>query len=124
VRVLPKALLDAQRQSSVGPALIINIGDISFRTAGASTGNTTTCHNTNSDVLKWTKDEGGRILKVKTTESPFKQTADILLNNYDRLLYQLTMKGQRLSIGWGADTPGGPLYSFAPPFYVKQQTFY
>lgn len=123
MRPLPQILLDAQKASMVKPAMIINVGDVAFRTAGATTGNTTTCHNTNTDSLKWVRDEGGRILKVVEKGNPYSHTCKIILNNYDKLLYDLTLKGQRLSIGWGVETWDGPMYSHTPTLYVKTQTF-
>jgi hypothetical protein len=101
---------------------MITVGDVAFKTTG--TGSTVTCHNTSASELAWTKDEGGRILKVKALESPYKQTAEITLNNYDRLLFELALKGQRLSIAWGATTSEGDLYSTSPVLWVKQQMFY
>ena len=123
MRSLPLVLSNAQKSASVRPAVIITVGDVAFRTAGA-TGSTTTCHNTSAAALTWTMDEGGRILKVKELESPYKQTAEITLNNYDRLLFDLILKGERLYIGWGVDTMDGPLYSTSPVMWVKQQLFY
>ena len=122
MRRLPPPLELAQRQSSVRPAIMITVGDVAFKTTG--TGSTVTCHNTSASELAWTKDEGGRILKVKALESPYKQTAEITLNNYDRLLFELALKGQRLSIDWGATTSEGDLYSTSPVLWVKQQMFY
>jgi hypothetical protein len=122
MRSIPPALALAQRQSSVRPAIMITVGDVAFKTTG--TGSTVTCHNTSANEITWTKDEGGRILKVKALESPYKQTAEITLNNYDRLLFDLSLKGQRLNIAWGATTQEGDLYSTSPVMWVKQQTFY
>lgn len=122
MRYLHPALSLAQRQPSVRPAIMITVGDVAFKTTG--TGSTVTCHNTSATELQWTKDEGGRILKVKELESPYKQTADIILSNYDRLLFDLNLKGERLSIAWGATTTEGDLYSTSPVMWVKSQTFY
>jgi uncharacterized protein YjhX (UPF0386 family) len=89
MRSIPPALALAQRQSSVRPAIMITVGDVAFKTTG--TGSTVTCHNTSANEITWTKDEGGRILKVKALESPYKQTAEITLNNYDRLLVKYSV---------------------------------
>lgn len=124
MRILPQELLDAQRMPAIRPAVMVSVADVAFRSGGPSTGNTTTCQNTRADTLSWTRDEGGRILKIKTLESPYKSNATITLNNYDRLLYDIKMYGNRLYISWGAETRVGPIYSTMAPLWVKQQTFF
>lgn len=122
MRVLHPALLSAQRQASVRPAIKISVGDFEFKMDSVS-GATSTCHNTKDSNQKWTKDESGRILKVESMESPYKSKAEIVLNNFDGLLYDLVLKGRRLYISWGAITEEGAIYSTSPVLFVKQQTF-
>ena len=62
-----------------------------------------------------------RILDIKHIEEPYRQTAEILLDNADGTLTSIDLKGYKGVISYGATTATGAEYSATAPLWVVGQ---
>ena len=69
----------------------------------------------------YTSAKGGRILDISHTEEPYRQTAEVLLDNTDGTLTDIDFKGYKGVISYGATTSGGDEYSATAPLWVVGQ---
>lgn len=65
-----------------------------------------------------------RILNLSHREAPFRQSADLLLDNSDGALTALDLQGFRTTMGYGFITPLGEELSDTPPLWVTAQELY
>jgi len=114
MRTLPDNLLAEQLKSSYMAALWIQVGDFAFTLDESST-----CSNIKEVNPDWTSIPGGRILKTSHLEEPYRASATILLNDSDKLLTGVDLKGESLAIGYGMYVDDEPIYSLTAPLRVK-----
>lgn len=97
MRTLSATLEAAQKATSVKPLVRLVLD---------RTGETTRTYTTS------------RILSVVHTESPWSQTAEVVLDNSDAALTSLDFEGYSGNISWGATTSAGAEYSICSTLYV------
>ena len=134
MRTIARKLQVEQKKSSKRTALRISVGDYAFTMAGDDVGSgVTTCQNTSvvsTTGVRFTVNQGNRIMGIPRfsilpwgKDPNSKSYSTIILNNHDKFLYGLDLKGKKCSVEWGLQCDTGTFFSTDPLMYVSNVSY-